>query len=201
MGDQSKIEQILNLVEKQGMLRTRDLQSYGIPRIYLSRMVQAGLLIRLERGLYMRPNAPLTKYHSFAEACKLVPHGVICLLSALVFHELTTQLPFEVWMAIENKAWAKKNLNLPLRILRFSGAAYTEGVEEYTIEGVKVKIYSAAKTVADCFKFRNKIGLDIAIEALRDGFQKRKYTVNELWHMAEICRVQNVMKPYVEAML
>jgi len=126
---------------------------------------------------------------------------VICLLSALNFHHLTTQLPFEIWIVIENKAWATKGKQIPLRFVRFSGDAFTAGVEEHVIQGLPVKVYDAAKTVADCFKYRHKIGLDVALEALRDGLRQRQFTVDQLWRYAGICRVQNVMRPYLEAVV
>jgi len=183
-----------------GVLRPRDLVQMSIPPIYLSRLVAQGLLMRVGRGLYTLPNASVTEHHTIAEAAKRLPKTVVCLLSALRFHELTTQLPFQIWLAIENKAWLPHVTDLPLRFVRFSGEAFSTGVEVHTIEGLPVKVYTPAKTVADCFKYRHKIGLDIALEALRDGLRQHKFTVDELWHYAKICRVANVMKPYLEAM-
>jgi predicted transcriptional regulator of viral defense system len=142
----------------------------------------------------------VTEFHSLEEACKRVPHGIVCLLSALRFHGLTTQAPFEVWLAIDRKARLPRLGALPLRIVRFSGRALKEGVEEHRIEGVPVKTYNPAKTVADCFKYRNKIGLDVALEALRDCRRQRKCTNDELWRYAKVCRVANVMRPYMEAL-
>jgi predicted transcriptional regulator of viral defense system len=194
-------EQILSLTKTVGVLRAKDLSAHGIPRTYLSRMVDQGLLQRVARGLYRLPNAPLTEHHSLVEASVRVPNGIICLLSALNFHGLTTQIPFEIWLAIENKAWAAQEEQLPLRFVRFSGDAFTAGVEYHSIEGVLVKIYGPAKTVADCFKYRHKIGLDIALEAMRDGLRQRLFTVDNLWRYARICRVQNVIRPYIEATL
>ncbi len=192
-------QRILEIVERVGVLRPRDLNAYGIPREHLRRLYARGQLRRLGRGLYMLPDADLTEHHTLAEACKRVPHGVVCLLSALRFHELTTQAPFEVWLAIGEKAWRPRVTYPPLRIVRFSGAALAAGVEEHVVEGVSIKVYCPAKTVADCFKYRNKIGLDVALEALRDCRRQHKCTNDELWHYAQICRVANVMRPYLEA--
>jgi predicted transcriptional regulator of viral defense system len=129
-----------------------------------------------------------------------VPRGVICLLSALRFHNLTTQNPFEVWMAIPHKAWRPKGEGVRLRLMHLSGHALTSGVEEHRIEGVPVRVFNPAKTVADCFKFRNKIGLDVALEALRDYRRKHRSGMDELWRFAKVCRVTAVMRPYLEAL-
>lgn len=196
----AKSQKIIDIARRKGTLRPRDLNVYGIPREYLSRMEKRGLLLKVGRGLYMLPDADVTEYHPLAEACKWVPHGIVCLLSALQFHKLTTQQPFEVWMAIEVKAWRPRVSYPPIRIVRFSGKAMEAGVEEHIIEGVKVRVYNPAKTVADCFKYRNKIGLDVAIEALRGCRRQKKCTYDELWHYAKICRVSNVMRPYLEAL-
>jgi predicted transcriptional regulator of viral defense system len=147
------------------------------------------------------PRIYLFTRYTVAEAAKRSPQAVVCLLSALRFHGLTTQAPFEVWLAIENKAWRPRVEDLPLRFVYFSGKAYEAGIETYNIEGVSVKVYNPAKSVADCFKYRSKIGLDVAVEALRDCLRVRKCSVDNLWRYAEICRVANVMRPYMEAML
>lgn len=194
-----RTEQVLEIVEKAGVLRPRDLDKYCIPRICLSRLCERGFLQRVGRGLYVLPNADVSEHHSLAEACKRVPHGVVCLLSALRFHGLTTQSPHEVWLAIGSKAWRPQVDSPPLRIVRFSARALEAGVEEHAVEGVTTRIYNPAKTVADCFKYRNKIGLDVALEALRDCRRQRICTNDELWRYAKICRVANVMRPYVEA--
>lgn len=197
----SVAEQVILLVRERGILRPRDLDPMGIPREYLRRMHERGQLIRTGRGLYILPDSALTESHGLAEAAKRVPDGVICLLSALVFHGLTMQAPFQVWLAIGPKVWRPKVDYPPLRIVHFSGAALTSGITVHQIEGVSVRIYDPAKTVADCFKYRNKVGLDVAMEALRDCLRQRTCTVDELWHYAEICRVQSVMRPYLEAMV
>jgi predicted transcriptional regulator of viral defense system len=135
------------------------------------------------------------------EVSKRIPAGVICLLSALEFHGLTTQMPARVWIAIDPKAWRPRTGHLPVRIVRFSGPALTEGVESYDLERARVRVYSVAKTVADCFKYRNKVGLDVALEALREGWRERRFTMDELWRYARICRVANVIQPYAEAIV
>jgi len=156
--------------------------------------------VKETRGQYKLPDAKVTENHSLAEACKRVPRGVVCLLSALQFHKLTTQAPSDVWLALDRKARAPGSGVQPLRIVRMSGKALTEGVDEHRIEGVAVKVYQPAKTVADCFKYRNKIGLDIALEALRDFKHKHRSGMDDLWRYAKICRVERVMRPYLEAM-
>lgn len=196
-----RMEKILELARNAGVLRPRDLAAHHIPRSYLTRLVAEGALVRVGRGLYMLSDAPLTENHSLAEASKRVPNGVVCLLSALRFHELTTQSPFQVWMAIENKAWQPQVADLPLRFVYFSGDAFRTGIDRHSIEGVTVQVFNPAKTVCDCFKYRRKIGVDVAIEALRDGLRKRKVTVDDLWRYAKVCRVQRVMQPYLEALV
>lgn len=194
-----KTDRILDLARELGILRPRELDQYGIPRKYLYRLEQKGKLQRVGRGLYALPDARPSENRSLAEAAKRVPSGVICLLSALRFHELTTQAPFEVWMAIGQKAWRPRVEYPPLRIVRFSGAALREGVEEHVVEGVPVSVFSPAKTVADCFKYRNKVGLDVAIEALRECLRARRCSRDDLWYFGRVCRVHNVIRPYLEA--
>ena len=199
MGEKTKLNKVLEYVRKIGIVRPRDLAPMGIPQDYLWRLHNRGLIERIGRGLYAPSGAGATEHHSFAEACKRVPRGVICLLSALRFHEMTTQNPFKVWIAIDVKAREPRSGGLQLRVVRFSGKSLSEGVEEHTLEGVRVRVYSPAKTVADCFKFRNKIGRDVAIEALRDCLSLRKATTDEIWKHAKTCRVAQVMRPYLEA--
>lgn len=196
----SRKEQVLALLRRMGVLRPRDLARQGIPRVYLRRLYAEGVLDNPERGLYVLANAAISEHQSLLEACKRIPQGVVCLLSALQFHGLTTEAPFEVWLAIATNARRPKVLNPPLRIVRFSGPALTEDIEEHKIQGVTVKIYSPAKTVADCFKYRNKIGLDVALEALRDCWRKRKATMDQLYRAAQICRVGRVIRPYLESL-
>lgn len=196
----TQTEQTLKLLRKEGILRPHELAAHGISPIALYSLHRQGKVLRLGRGLYSLPTTELTEHHSLAEACKRVPHAVVCLLSTLRFHNLGTQNPAEVWLAIDRKARRPQVEYPPLRIVRFSGAALTEGVEAHEIEGVTVPIYTAAKTVADCFKYRNKIGLDVAIEALRDCLRTGRCTHQELWHYARIGRVSNVIRPYLEAL-
>lgn len=200
MTNRDTSQQILRIVKKKGMLRPRDLDQYGIPRVYLSRLCERGLLQRVDRGLYVLPGVEVTEHHTLAEACKRIPNGVLCLLSALRFHQLTTQAPFEIWIALKGTTWQPRIDRPKIRFVRFSGAAFEAGIEQHTIEGVSVKVYNPAKTVADCFKYRNKIGLDVALEALRECRRERKCTNDELWEYAKVCRVAKVMRPYMEAM-
>jgi predicted transcriptional regulator of viral defense system len=191
---------ILELARRSAVIRPRDLDQHGLARKHLGRMCRAGQLRRVGRGLYSLPEAEPTENRTLAEVAKRIPGGVVCLLSALQFHGLTTQAPYEVWLAIDRKAWRPTVAEFPLRILRFSGDAMTRGVEEHRVEGVPVKIFGPAKTVADCFKYRNKIGLDVALEALRDCWKQRRATMDELWQAAAVCRVANVMRPYLESL-
>jgi predicted transcriptional regulator of viral defense system len=191
-------EAVLALARVMGVLRPRDLRAHGIPRVILTRLHMKERLRRVARGLYVLPEADVSEHHSLAEACKRVPDGVVCLLSALRFHGLTTQSPFEIWMAIDVKARKPKVETPHLRVVRFSGKALVYGVEEHQVEGVPVRVTSPAKTVADCFKYRNKIGLDVAVEALKDYRRARK-SLDDLWKAAEAVRVASVIRPYMEA--
>ncbi len=200
MANRDTLQQVLKIVRKKGMLRSRDLDKYEIPRVYLSRLCERDLLQRVDRGLYVLPESEATEHHTLAEACKRIPNGVLCLLSALRFHQLTTQAPFEIWMALKGPTWQPRIDRPKIRFVRFSGSAFEAGIEQHTIEGVSVKVYNPAKTVADCFKYRNKIGLDVALEALRECRGERKCTNDELWEYAKVCRVARIMRPYMEAM-
>lgn len=192
---------VVSLARKIGVISLADARDAGIHHECLRRMCADGLLVRTGRGLYSLPDADITIHHGLAQAAKAVPKGIVCLLSALRFHEIGTQAPYEVWMAIDRRAALPRIKQPRLRIMRFSGEALTTGVRDHTIEGINVRIYNPAKTVADCFKYRNKIGLDVALEALREALRERTCTVDELWHYAKICRVANVMRPYMEAMV
>lgn len=195
----SKTDSIAKMARRAGVLRPRDLDAHKIPRQYLRLAREEGLITRVGRGLYVATSAQATTHHSLAVATKRVPKGVICLLSALRFHDLTTQAPFEVWIAIDRKARRPSGGPPPLRVVRFSTNSIQHAVRTHKIEGVPVQIFSPAKTVADCFKYRNKIGLEVAIEALRDSLRKRKATMDDLWEAAKVCRVSRVMQPYLES--
>lgn len=194
-------KRVLKLARKGVILRPKDLQTKGLPKDYLWRLHKQEKLEKVGRGMYAMPGAGLSEHQTVVQAALRVPHGVVCLLSALRFHDLTTQSPFEIWMAIDVKARGPKEEIIPLRIVRFSGKALTAGVETHSIEGVKVRVYNPPKTVADCFKYRNKIGLDVAIEALRDCWRKKAATSDEIWHYAKVCRVSRVIRPYLESLV
>ncbi|HYN78668.1 MAG TPA: type IV toxin-antitoxin system AbiEi family antitoxin domain-containing protein [Lamprocystis sp. (in: g-proteobacteria)] len=197
-------ESILNLARARGLLRPVDLDTQGLPRVALTRLVRQGRLTRVGRGLYALPNRAVSAHTALAEVARRQPRAVICLLSALRFHEITTQAPFEVWLAIPNKGRPPRLDYPPLRIARFADAGLIEGVEEHRIDGVPVRITNPARTVADCFKYRNKIGLDIALEALKDVLGReghgRRVDIDEIWRYAQMDRVATVMRPYLESL-
>ena len=200
MAKASPVEKnILSLARKLGVVRLREAIEHGVHPEQMRRLIGTGQLVRTGRGLYVAAHGSASIHNTLAQACKRVPHGVICLLSALRFHEIGTQNPSEVWMAISPKARLPRIDAPHMRFVRFSGPALSEGVEEHLADAVSIQVYSVAKTVADCFKYRNKIGIDVAMDALRDCRRKRKASSEELWKYARICRVANVMKPYMEA--
>jgi predicted transcriptional regulator of viral defense system len=202
MNGMNRSEEILQILREQSVLRPRDLRAYGISRTYLGKMQRSGLVVREGRGLYSLADSDLiTENHTLVEASKRIPEGVVCLYSALLFHNTGTQLPASVWLAVERKARLPRVAWPPVRFVRFSGQAMAAGIETHQIEGVPVRVYSVAKTVADCFKYRHKYGLDVAIEALRDCLRQRQTTIDEIRHFAHVCRVANVMRPYLEAMI
>jgi predicted transcriptional regulator of viral defense system len=190
---------VLGIIRKLGVVRPIDLDRQGVPKAHLYALLRAGRIERRGRGLYVARGHRYTADHALAQVAKRVSGGVVCLLTALRFHGLTTQLPAEVWLALPEKA-RRPRLDYPrLRVVRFSGAALSEGVECHPVEGVEVRVYSAAKTVADCFKYRNKIGIDVAVEALKDFTRTHRGGANELARFARICRVSRVMQPYLDA--
>lgn len=195
---ETKTQQTLNLVKRVGLVRPKDLAQHKIPPIYLRRLLQSGQLVQPVRGVYALAGHEPTLHHSLAMVCKRIPRGVICLMSALVYHEIGAQLPSVVWLAINQRSRPLVTRGLPVKIIRFSGRTLTEGVEKCEIEGATVSVTNPAKTIADCFKFRNRIGLDVALEALRDAWRTGKVTMADLDRFARIDRVANVMRPYLE---
>ena len=198
-------QSILDLARTRGLLRPLDLAAHGLPRVSLTRLVRQGRLARVGRGLYALPDREVSEHATLAEVTRRYPRAVVCLLSALRFHDITNQAPFEVWLAIPNKASPPRLEDYrPLRIVRFSEVGLAEGVEEQMIDGVPVRITGVARTVADCFKYRNKIGLDVALEALKDVLgrdgQGRRAGIDQIWRYAQLGRVANVMRPYLEAL-
>jgi len=191
----------LDLLKARGMLRLKDFVAAGIGPETLARLVREQAVVRPARGLYQLPDADVDAAHSLAEAAVRVPKGVVCLVSALQYHGLTLQMPSVVWMAIDRAAWRPKIDHPPVRFVRFSGSALTEGVERHRIENIDVPITDPARTIVDCFRYRTKIGLDVAMEGLREGLRRRRCTPDELWRYASKARVWSVMRPYVEAMV
>lgn len=194
----TKLERLEELARTQTVLRPSDLRRHHLPTSYLGRLVRAGRLVRRARGVYAPAGAEIGTYHDWELACLRVPHGVLCLTTALVFHGIGTQSPRVVWMAIDGKAWQPRVEYPPIRFVRFSGAALHHGVMTSASGGAKLRVTTAAKTVADCFKYRRKIGLDVAVEALREGWRERKFTLVDLAAAARVCRVARVMQPYLE---
>lgn len=192
-------QRVLDLARTQGLLRSGDVESLGVPRIVLSRLAARGELERVGHGLYRLPEAEVSEFQGLASVAIKAPQAVFCLLTALQFHELTTQLPRKVWIAMPRGSHAPRVSHPPLRMVQFSGASYSEGIEVFERDQVALRVYNVAKTVADCFKHRHKIGLDVALEALKDALARKKTSVDDLWRYAKICRVSNVMRPYLEA--
>jgi len=197
--ESSHAQRILALAAQKGLLRTRDLSAISVPRVVLTRLTNAGQLEKVGRGVYRLPHALMSEHESLVTIATRVPSAVFCLLTALQFHELTTQLPRQVWIAMPRGSHTPRIDYPPLKMVQMSDQIYSSGVEEYRHDGALVRVTSVAKTVADCFKHRNKLGLDVALEALKDALRRRKVSVDDLWHHATICRVANVMRPYLEA--
>ncbi len=193
-----KMTAILELAEAKGILRPKDVQEEGLPRQYVYRLYEQGKLEKISRGLYKLPDKQFSMSDTQLEACKKITHGVLCLKSALRFHDMTTLNPHKIWMAIEVKAW-EPEVDLPIQFIRMSGESFESGIEEHKVDNIPVRVYSAAKTVADCFKFRSKIGLEICLDALRDFRFQNIGTMDDIWKYAKINRVLNVMRPYMEA--
>jgi len=202
MASTMRAEMILQLAKKQGLITDGEVRAMGIHPQTLKRLVESGKLERVARGRYRLPDPDyeLTEHHGLVLASAAAPSGVICLLSALQFHVIGTQLPRQVWMALDRGVRKPAIEYPPLRVVRFSGEALAAGVEEHTLEGQTVRVYNVAKTLADCFKYRNKIGFDVALEALSDAWRERRSEMLDIARYARVCRVWNVMRPYLEAM-
>jgi predicted transcriptional regulator of viral defense system len=192
---------LLSLARRRGSITRRAVAKAGVHTQTLSRLVKEGRLERVGRGLYRLPDAALTEHHGLALVAAAVPRAVVCLLSALSFHQVGTQIPHEVWVAIDRRSRRPALAYPPLRVVRFGGAALTEGIETYRIERETVRVYNLAKTIADTFKYRNKVGLDVALEALRESWRSRRVTMAEIDRYARICRVERVMRPYLEGLV
>ena len=199
MSSDTHAQRILSLARQKGLLRASDLDAIEAPRVVLTRLIEGGLLERVSRGLYRLSSHPGSEHEGLATIAAKVPQAVFCLLTALQFHELTTQLPRQVWIAMPRGSHVPRVDYPPIKMVQMTGAVYTAGIEEHLRDGVTLRVYSAAKTVADCFKHRNKIGLDVALEALKDARAERMASADDLWRYAKVCRVANVMRPYLEA--
>jgi len=195
------MEKVRSIVRDRQIIRPRDLDELNIPHIYLYRLLDQGEVSYISRGLYEYVDREISGNTSIATVCKRIPGAVVCLLSALRIYDVTTQSPHKVWIALDNSAWRPKPDAVPVRldITYMSGQALTEGITVLKIEGVDVRVFNLAKTVVDCFKFRNKVGLDVAIEALKEVRRHKLVTSDELWRYAKICRMTKVMRPYMEA--
>ncbi len=191
-------QRVLDLASQKGLLRASDLDAIDAPRVVLTRLIAAGLLDRVGRGLYRLPGHPISEHEGLMVVATKAPQAVFCLLTALQFHGLTTQLPRQVWIAMPRGSHSPRIDYPPIRMVQMAGRAHLSGVEEHLCNEVKVRIYSPAKTVVDCFKHRNKIGLDVALEALKDVWRTRKASADDLWRYAQDCRVAKVMRPYME---
>ncbi|MGA3009481.1 MAG: type IV toxin-antitoxin system AbiEi family antitoxin domain-containing protein [Terracidiphilus sp.] len=195
------MEHVGAIVQKRTLVRSKELKGLSVSRSHLWNLAKAGKIERVGRGLYRSKEAPISVNETLFEVAKMVPLGVLCLSSALRYHELTTENPFEVWLAIERGTWSPRLDYPPVRVVHFSEAAFKFGIETHTVDGRKLRVYSPAKTVADCFKFRSKIGMETAIQALRSAYREKKATMDQIWNAAKVCRVVNVMRPYMESLV
>ena len=197
--DTNREEQLVRLASTVKTLRSRELDRHGIARSYLRQLVARGVLVQTGRGLYTLADSEVSEYQTLIEASLRLPHGVICLASALRFHGITTQNPWKVWMLIKTGSRMPKVDYPALLVFQATGPSFTEGVETHHLDGAPVRITSVAKTIADCFKYRNKIGLDVALEALRECLREQRATREELHCFARVCRVDRIMQPYMQA--
>lgn len=196
----SHIDRLLRHMQRHGVVRTRDLEALGVPRVALQRAVDRGQVVRRARGIYATPDHATTRHTDVAAVAARSPKAIVCLVSALEYHGLTTQVPHAVWIMIQKSAHRPTITSPAIRVVRASGPALAAGVDKHRIEGVAVQMTNPAKTVADCFRYRNTIGTDVAVEALRDCLRKRKATPADIFEMAKIDRVARIMRPYLEAL-
>jgi predicted transcriptional regulator of viral defense system len=199
MPQPTQTQRVLELARQRGWLRSRDLQAVGAPRVMLTRLMARGQLEKVGRGLYRLPQTRMSEDESLGAIALKVPQAVFCLLTALQFHGLTTQLPRQVWLAMPRGSHAPRIDYPPLRMVQYSGESYSQGIEVFERDQVPLRVYGVAKTVADCFKHRSAIGLDVALEALKEARSGQRASADDLWRFAKICRVANVMRPYLEA--
>lgn len=192
---------LLDLARRRGVVSAHDVVRAGIHSQDITRLIDQGRIERIARGRYRLVDRDRTEHDGLIAAAAAAPRGVICLLSALQFHGIGTQLPAEVWVAVDRGTRPPSHARLPLRVVRVSGAAFSEGIETHRVDGQTLRVYSLAKTLADLFKFRSNVGLDTALEALREAWRTRKVTMDELDRVARVCRVARVMRPYVEAVI
>ncbi len=201
MTDTTKKQRVLDYVKAHTVVRGEELEQKGLPRTYLHQLYKEGKLDRVARGLYSWPEGNVGEYYGLVTAAKKAPQSVVVLLSALAFHHITTQNPHRVWLAIDRKG-RKPNISYPpVRFVTMSKALLQAGVQQYRIDGANVKVTTPARTIADLFKYRSKVGLDVALEALREGWKAKLFTVKELMLNADLCRVRKVMTPYIESLL
>ena len=194
------IEKLLREIGDGGIFRTGDIEALGMSRATVQRLIERGEVEQISHGLYRLVKGDITEHIGIVAIQKKIPQAVICLLSALQFHGIGTQLPREIWIAIAPKAWRPKAPGFPIRVVRFSGVYAKYGIETHELLGVPVRITSIARTVVDCFRYRNKIGMDVALEALKDVLDRRMATRDEILRAAEVCRAKTVITPYIEAM-
>ena len=194
-------QRVLREARRRSFLTAADFARVHVHSQQLTRLVREGVLERVARGRYRLAGRPISEHHALAIIAAATPGAVVCLLSALTFHGIGTQVPFEVWIALDRGARAPAISYPPLRIARFSGPAFREGIEVHRLEGQRVRVYNVAKTMADLFKYRKKIGLEVVLEALREVWRDRRVTIDEIDHYARICRVERVMRPYLEALI
>jgi predicted transcriptional regulator of viral defense system len=198
---ESQRQRVLRLAKRHPLFAAAEVRRIGVHTSVLTRLGREGVIEHAGRGYYRLATGELTQHHGLVLAAAAVPEGIICLVSALTFHRVGAQLPAEVWIALGRRSWKPRVDYPPVRIVRFSGEALTAGIERHVLEGRPVRIYSLAKTIADCFKYRHKIGLDVALEALTDAWRSRRVRIPELERYARICRVQNVIRPYLEGLV